>query len=125
MTHTYNRQSNFSDQSAEFAARLYEFGPFCLDANRRLLMKDGEVVPLRPKAVDALLVLVERRGTLVETNELLGLLWPSEQFVELNNLTFTICKIRQALQEKPREHRYIVNYARRGYRFVADVKVSR
>ena len=33
---------------------LYEFGPFRLDISERVLLRDGEVVPLTPKAVDLL-----------------------------------------------------------------------
>ncbi len=38
---------------------LYEFGPFCLDPGKRLLLRDGELLPLRPKAFDTLLVLFQ------------------------------------------------------------------
>ena len=37
----------------------YEFGPFRLDADDRLLKREGKVVPLTPKVFDTLLLLVE------------------------------------------------------------------
>ena len=39
---------------------LYEFGPFRLDPVKRRLLRDGEPVPLTPKALDTLLALVRR-----------------------------------------------------------------
>lgn len=41
---------------------IYEFGPFRLDAAEHLLLRDGEAVPLTPKAFDLLLALIERHG---------------------------------------------------------------
>jgi len=41
---------------------IYEFGPFRLDAAEHLLLRNGEAVPLTPKAFDLLLALVERHG---------------------------------------------------------------
>ena len=38
--------------------RLYEFGPFRLDTYRRVLLRDGEIVPVTPKVVDLLQVVV-------------------------------------------------------------------
>ena len=42
---------------------FYEFGPFRLDLVNRLLLRDGEVVPLKKKAFETLRVLVESRAT--------------------------------------------------------------
>jgi eukaryotic-like serine/threonine-protein kinase len=44
---------------------VYEFGPYRLDAAEHLLLRDGEAVPLTPKAFDLLLALVERHGHLL------------------------------------------------------------
>ncbi len=38
---------------------LYEFGPYRLDASARVLLRDGAVVPLTPKALEILAVLVK------------------------------------------------------------------
>ena len=49
---------------------IYEFGPFRLDAVEHRLLRDGESVPLQPKAFNLLLALVERHGHLLEKDEL-------------------------------------------------------
>jgi DNA-binding winged helix-turn-helix (wHTH) protein len=61
--------------------RFYEFGPFRLNVNDRLLEHGKELVPLTPKVFDTLLLLVERRGHVLEKDELMHLLWP-DSFVE-------------------------------------------
>ena len=43
-------------------AHCYEFGPFSLDVGRRLLLRAGQPVPLAPKVLDTLLVLIENPG---------------------------------------------------------------
>ena len=78
--------------------RLYEFGPFRLDAGERLLLRDGESVPLTPKAFDLLLALVEHHGHLLEKDELMKNVWP-DTFVEEANLSYNISLIRKALGE--------------------------
>ncbi|HEX7955927.1 MAG TPA: hypothetical protein VF508_03240, partial [Pyrinomonadaceae bacterium] len=61
---------------AEQTRRFYEFGGFTLDASNRLLLRDGKVVPLQPKVVETLLVLVEGRPNVLGKEELMGRLWP-------------------------------------------------
>src|SRR5918911_127914 len=101
-------------------ARFYEFGPFRIDAAKRLLLREGEALALTPKAFDTLLALVERAGQLVTKDELMSRLWP-DTFVEEGSLTRNISALRKALGEHPREHRYIVTVPGQGYRFVARV----
>ncbi len=100
--------------------RLYEFGPFRIDPEKRLLRRNGEVVPLTPKVFDTLLLLVESRGQLVSKDDLINRLWP-DSFVEETGLTRNISILRKALGESPHEHQYIVTVPGRGYRFVAEV----
>ena len=59
----------------------WEFGSFRLDTEQRLLLRNEEVVPLSRKAVEILLLLVERHGQLVEKEELMRTVWP-DAFVE-------------------------------------------
>jgi DNA-binding winged helix-turn-helix (wHTH) protein/Tol biopolymer transport system component len=100
---------------------LYEFGPFRADAQKRLLLRDSEPVPLTPKAFDILLALLERHGEVLSKEELMQAVWP-DVAVEENNLTRNISTLRKALGERPDEHRYVVTLPGSGYRFVAAVK---
>jgi len=100
---------------------LYEFGPFQLDPPERLLLCEGQPVPMPPKAFDLLVVLVERSGHLVEKEELLKAVW-RDSFVEEGNLSVTVSVLRKALNDDRGMHKYIETVSKRGYRFVADVR---
>lgn len=100
---------------------IYRFDNFKLDAARRLLFKDEELVTLPPKAYEILLFLVKSGGRIIEKSELMKEIW-QDSYVEDNNLTVNITLIRKALNEKSGENKYIVTVPRRGYRFVAEIK---
>jgi DNA-binding winged helix-turn-helix (wHTH) protein/tetratricopeptide (TPR) repeat protein len=105
---------------SKLAVSFYEFGPFHLDAVKRLLLREGEAVALTPKAFDLLLALVESSERVLEKSELIERVWP-DSFVEESNLTQNISTLRKALRESPHHHQYIVTVPGRGYRFVASV----
>src|SRR5688572_11745997 len=99
---------------------FYAFGPYRLDTVKRVLLRDGAMVPLPPKAVDLLVVLVESAGELVEKRELIERVWP-DTFVEEGNLSVNIFTLRKALGAADGEGEYIRTIPRRGYTFVAEV----
>jgi DNA-binding winged helix-turn-helix (wHTH) protein/TolB-like protein/Flp pilus assembly protein TadD len=95
----------------------YEFGEFRIDRLDRVLLKDGQLVPLTPKVFDLLLLLIENHGHVVGKERLISEVWP-DTFVEEGNLTQNISVLRKALGES----RYIQTIPRRGYRFVGDIR---
>jgi len=100
---------------------FYEFGAFRLDPGKRLLLREGQPVPLTAKAFDTLLALVENRGRVLEKDELMRLVWP-DTIVEESNLSQNVFTLRKVLGEQPHEHLYIATVPRRGYQFVAEVR---
>lgn len=103
--------------------RLYEFGPFLLDAAERKLSRRGKPVALPHKAFDVLLVLVRNRGRLVEKDALMREVW-QDSFVEEANLSVNIAKLRRALHDDAREPGFIETVPKHGYRFIAKVRCS-
>lgn len=103
------------------ATEFYEFGPFRLDPVKRLVISNGERLPLTQKAFETLLVLVQNCDRVVDKHELMSAVWP-DTIVEENNLTQSISTLRKALGESRKDHRYIVTVQGRGYRFVAGVR---
>src|SRR5205809_995115 len=97
--------------------QFYEFGDFQIDTVNRRLLRQGEVVPLKAKAVETLLILIEHRGDVVEKDFLMEQLW-SDSFVEEANLTQNIYTLRKALDGSD----FIETIPRRGYRFTGDVR---
>jgi DNA-binding winged helix-turn-helix (wHTH) protein/tetratricopeptide (TPR) repeat protein len=98
----------------------YQFGDFELSPNQGALWRDGVRVPVMPKPMAALIVLVERAGQTVSKDELLDQVWNGAA-VEDNNVTQTISTLRKVLGEKRGENRFIVTDPGTGYRFVAAV----
>lgn len=105
------------------ATEDYEFDRFRIDAKRRFLLRDGEIVPVKPKIFDTLLVLTKSAGRIVTKDELIHAVW-GDTIVEENNLTHNISVLRKVLGDNRGDHRYIVTIPGQGYRFVADVKTS-
>jgi DNA-binding winged helix-turn-helix (wHTH) protein/tetratricopeptide (TPR) repeat protein len=104
---------------------VYEFDGFRVDPIRRRLLRGGELVPLTPKAFSILLVLLEKRGEVMEKDELIERVWPDTHVSEAN-LTQNVSSLRKALGERANDHRYVVTVPGRGYSFVAEVfEVSR
>lgn len=102
-------------------ARVYEFGGFRLSEGDRLLFHGEELVPLSPKALDTLLMLVERRGHVLTKDELLRGVW-ADAFVEENNLNQAISAVRKALAQRAGDEPFVETIPKRGYRFVASVR---
>jgi len=100
---------------------VYEFGPYRLDAEEKVLMRDGQAVPIQPKDLETLLVLVERAGHIVEKDELIEKVWPGV-FIEEGNLSKRIFNLRQVLGAGPDGRQYIETIPKRGYRFVGLVQ---
>jgi TolB-like protein/Tfp pilus assembly protein PilF len=102
------------------AKTSYEFGPFRVDTRERQLIRDGKVVPLRPKVFDILLMLVQNSGHILTKDDVMNHVW-ADTVVEEGNISRSISTLRNALGERPNEHRYIETIPWRGYRFVANV----
>src|SRR6516162_4439437 len=98
----------------ESRRELYEFGPFRVDADNEVLLRDGQPVTLTPKAFQILLVLVRRNGEIATKDEIMKSVWP-DTFVEETNLTRNIFSIRRALGDGP-ENQYILTVSGKGYR---------
>ena len=99
---------------------FYAFGPFRLDSEKRVLVREGQPVALAPKTLEILVLLVEKAGHLVDKDELIERVWP-DAFVEEGNLNKNIFFLRKALGEWDGGREYVETVPKRGYRFVAPV----
>jgi DNA-binding winged helix-turn-helix (wHTH) protein len=98
------------------------FGPFRLLARQFLLLQGERPVHLGSRALEILIVLLERPGELVSKQELMDRVWPNI-FVEPANLTVHLSALRRALRDERDGNRFIINVPGRGYSFVASVEV--
>ena len=108
------------DAMSSTASGLYQFGPFRLDLERRLLSRAGQSLPLPPKTFELLLLLIQSPGRAFSKRELMSALW-ADTYVEEANLSFQISVLRKALG---RDAAWIETIPKHGYRFSADVRAS-
>ena len=99
------------------------FGSFRLIPAQFLLLEGDKPVRLGSRALEILIVLLERPGELVSKRELMARVWPNI-FVEPANLTVHISALRRMLRDGRDGNRFIINIPGRGYSFVASVEVS-
>jgi DNA-binding winged helix-turn-helix (wHTH) protein/tetratricopeptide (TPR) repeat protein len=100
---------------------FYDFGRFRLDLTEKVLLRDGEYVPITPKVFETLQIFVENAGRLIEKDELMQKLW-QDRFVEESNLTFNVKMLRKALGDSASKPVFIETVPKRGYRFIAEVR---
>ncbi|HMD01941.1 MAG TPA: winged helix-turn-helix domain-containing protein [Candidatus Baltobacteraceae bacterium] len=94
------------------------FDAFELDEANALLLRNGKAVTLAPKPFGVLCALARRPGSLLTKHALLDDVW-GHQFVTDSVLKTAISEVRAALDDDPKQPRYIETVSRRGYRFVA------
>jgi eukaryotic-like serine/threonine-protein kinase len=100
---------------------FYEFGPFRVDPEKQVLLREDHPVAISPKVFETLLILVRHSREAVSKEDLMKSLWP-DAFVEEANLSQNIFMLRKALGDTPEDRRYIVTLPGRGYRFAEQVR---
>ena len=101
--------------------RIFELGPFRLDADAALLTRDGTPTPLGPRAVAVLRTLVEHATEYVSKARLIDAAWPGV-VVEEGNLAVQVAAIRRAFAQVAGGERWIETLPRRGYRFIGPIR---
>src|SRR6185436_2294293 len=101
------------------------FGDCELDLAAYELRRQGRPVRIERRAMDLLILLVERRKQLVTRSEIVERLWGKDVFVDVetgvNTLVF---KVRQALRDSSEAPAYVETVPGKGYRFIAPVEVG-
>ena len=95
-------------------------GEFDVEPSLNRLYKDQEMRTVEPRVMDLLTLLAETPGRVLGREEILGRLWP-ETRVQDDALRRVVVMLRRALDDDPKEPRYIETITRRGYRLVAPV----
>ncbi len=99
----------------------YRFGDVVLDVLNLKLTVSGAPRSLEPKSFRLLQFLIENRRRVVPKAEILNVIWEGVA-VSDNALTRAIAQIRKALDDDPKEPRYIATIPTVGYRFLAPVE---
>src|ERR1700733_1681869 len=105
--------------------KLYRFGPFEADEKTGELRKQGRRLALQGQPLQVLLMLLNHPGQLVTRTEIQQALWPDGTFVDFDHgLNTAINKIREALGDSAANPQFVETLAKRGYRFMAPIKVT-
>jgi len=102
---------------------IYEFGNYRIDPTEQTITRNTVLVPLTPKVFETLLILLENPGRLVEKDEFMARLWPGT-FVDEVALSQNISRLRKALGDGNAGTTIIQTVPKRGYRLVAEVRIS-
>ena len=97
--------------------RLFEFGAFVMDTERKRLLKDGVPVPLAHRGLSLLAALVAADGRIVSKSELMDVAWPAQE-VEESNLSVQIAALRKSIGTRPDGEEWIATVPRIGYQFL-------
>lgn len=97
-------------------SRQSAFGPFVIDRERRMLIRNGEPVPVGHRGYVLLETLLDAGGEAVSKQALMERAWP-DTTIEEGNLTVQISALRRQLGEGA--DAIIVTVPRIGYRLVA------
>lgn len=98
------------------------FGPFRFDTVNQCLWRGRQRLLLRPKTFAVLQVLLKQAGRLVTRAALFDAVWP-DTVVSDDVLRFCIRDARKALQDTTSSPRFIETVHRRGYRFIAPLRL--
>lgn len=95
------------------------FGECIFDSETRVLVREGSIVHLTPKAFDLLELLLARRPRVVPKSEIVAHLWPAS-YVSEGSLANLVSEVRTAVGDPPREPRYLRTVHRVGYAFSGE-----
>jgi DNA-binding winged helix-turn-helix (wHTH) protein/tetratricopeptide (TPR) repeat protein len=110
--------------SGSNSAEIYRFGAFEVLPRAGELQRSGVRVKLQEQPFQLLVFLLENAGEIVSRESVRQRLWQSNTFVDFDaSLSVAVGKLREALGDSADNPRFIETVPRRGYRFIAPVKV--
>lgn len=101
----------------------FRFSDHTLDVERRELRRGGDPVAVEPQVFDLLVYLLCNRDRVVTKDDLLAAVWGG-RVVSESTLTSRINAARKALGDSGEGQRLIRTVARKGFRFVGEVRAQ-
>ena len=97
------------------------FEDYLLDLDRRELTRASQPIAIGPQVFDLLVHLVQNREHVVTKDNLIEVVWGG-RIVSESTLTSHINAVRKAIGDTGEQQRLVRTIARKGYRFVGDVR---
>jgi DNA-binding winged helix-turn-helix (wHTH) protein len=103
-------------------APALRFSDYELDRERGVLFRGGVALKVQPQPLRALAFLIDRAPKIVSREALADHIWGDGVHVEIEqSLNYCIRQIRQVLDDRPSEPKFVETLPRQGYRFIATV----
>ena len=100
------------------------FADHTLDTERRELYRGSEPIAVEPQVFDLLIYLMENRDRVVSKDDLIASVWGG-RIVSESTLTSRINAARKAVGDSGEDQKLIRTIARKGLRFVGEVRTQR
>jgi TolB-like protein/Tfp pilus assembly protein PilF len=121
-SHINDLQLGIRDAPASRSACVrFMFEDHVLDLDRRELTRGAEPVAVGPQVFDLLMYLVRNRAQVVTKDDLIAGVWGG-RIVSDSTMTSHINAVRKAIGDSGEEQRLVRTIARKGYRFVGEVR---
>ena len=100
---------------------IYKFEDFSLDTDRQELFRGKDRVAIEPQVFDLLHYLVRNRHRVVSKDDLIAAVWKG-RIISESTLTSRITAVRHAITDRAEDQRLLRTIARKGLRFVGEVR---
>ncbi|WFB61294.1 response regulator transcription factor [Paenibacillus sp. BR1-192] len=107
-------------QQEEKPNRLVQVGPFELDEEKIELKKNGKVIPLKPKELGLLTLMLKHPGQIMSKESLYDQVWGEEFFGFDNTVMVHIRRLREKIEEDPSNPRYLLTVKGLGYKLAVE-----
>lgn len=103
---------------------IYKFDQFELDLDKAELRSRGITINIEPQVYALLALLIQNRDRLVSRDEIIDKVWGG-RFISESAVSRRVKTLRQTVGDNGAKQRLIKTIHARGFRFVADVQISK
>lgn len=96
---------------------IMERGDLEIDLERYLVKKRGKTIELTLREFELLKFLAQNEGKVFSREELLSSVWGYEYFGDIRTVDVTVRRLREKIEDKDKDYRYIVTVRGVGYYF--------
>ena len=112
-----------SANESKSATPLYQLDDWLVDGDANLLTRGDVQRSLRNKAMELLLLFLQRPNETISREEIVARIWAGNEAVAAQGINNAIWAIRQTLDDDADEPRYLQTIPKKGYRLIAPVQV--
>lgn len=105
------------ESDVDAGPEVHRFGRIVVDTGARTVLRDGDHVPVTPKAFDLLVALIQNHGRVLSRHDLLKRVWGHRAAIVTRTVDSHISELRQKLEDDPSNPDHIHTVWKVGYRF--------